>query len=103
MGQGPGPGPETVTLTGLSGTVLFTVETLSTTGTATGHGLLTLPAGSDEAAVDVLVSVARCDPHALIESKTSFTFVVHAAVGDREPALVAVTVAPQVGQTCRSC
>lgn len=42
--------------------------------------------------VPVLLGVARCDPHALIESKTSFTFPVSVRIWDAEPVPVKVTV-----------
>ena len=48
---------------------------------------------SDErpsARIGIRIHAARCDPHALIEYKRTFTFSVWIRVGDREPALVDV-------------
>jgi hypothetical protein len=78
-------GPEPVVVTEMLGNILFTVRTA-------GAPVATLRAGQDSAAAEVVVQASRCDQHALIESKTSFTFRVFAAVGDREPVRVLVTV-----------
>jgi hypothetical protein len=40
--------------------------------------------------IGVRIHAARCDPHALIEYKRTFTFSVWIRVGDREPTLVDV-------------
>jgi hypothetical protein len=69
------------------GNVIFTIT--PTGGSASRPGL----AVSDERPSDrigVRIRAARCDPHALIEYKRTFTFSVRIRVGDREPALVDV-------------
>jgi hypothetical protein len=71
----------------LVGNVIFTLE--PTEGPASRPGL----AVSDERPSDrigVRIHAARCDPHALIEYKRTFTFSVWIRVGDRDPALVDV-------------
>lgn len=75
-----------VRVTELSGTILFSVD-------RRGDGdLLRLPAGQDASTVEVVVSATRCDPHALTESKRSFTFPVYASLDGAEPVLLQVTV-----------
>jgi hypothetical protein len=71
----------------LVGNVIFTLE--PTEAQASRPGL----AVSDERPSDrigVRIHAARCDPHALIEYKRTFTFSVWIRVGDRDPALVDV-------------
>jgi hypothetical protein len=71
----------------LVGNVIFNLG--PTEGSASRPGL----AVSDErpsARIGVRIHAARCDPHALIEYKRTFTFSVWIRVGDREPALVDV-------------
>lgn len=43
------------------------------------------------ASADVVVAATRCDPHALTESKRSFTFPVRVALDGGEPVLLQVT------------
>jgi hypothetical protein len=71
----------------LVGNVIFNLG--ATSGSASRPGL----AVSDERPSDrirVRIHAARCDPHALIEYKRTFTFSVWIRVGDRDPALVDV-------------
>jgi hypothetical protein len=79
-----GTGP--VVVTELRGNVLFTVRPAAT------DPVVALPAGQRAAQVDVVVSAARCEAHALTESKTSFTFPLFAAVGAGEPVQILLTV-----------
>ena len=53
--------------------------------------LLVLDEGAPEASVDLVFRATRCDQHALIESKTSFTFPVSAVLGDGQAVVVPVT------------
>jgi hypothetical protein len=71
----------------LVGNVIFGLA--APEGSASGPGL----AVSDDrpsARIRVRIHAARCDPHALIEYKRTFTFSVWIRVGDRDPALVDV-------------
>jgi hypothetical protein len=54
-------------------------------------GPLPLTLDGQTSSVPVAVSPVRCDPHALIESKRSFTFPVFVALGDGEPVQTSVT------------
>jgi hypothetical protein len=56
---------------------------------------LELPAGAAAAEVPVVVTATRCDRHALVESKTAFTFPYLAAVDGGEPARLSVTARPE--------
>jgi len=69
--------------------ILFSVRT------ASRRPLLVLEDGVREATADLVLRATRCDQHALIESKTSFTFPVSATLGDREPAALQVTADEQ--------
>ena len=82
-------GEQPVRVTQLSGNILFTVRT-----PATEPVVVALPAGAATAAAEVRITATRCEPHALTESKRSFTFPLFAAVGDDEPAPVQVTADP---------
>ena len=53
---------------------------------------LALPAGADGAGVPVEVRPVRCDPHALLESKRTFSFPVFVALAGAEPLQVPVTL-----------
>jgi hypothetical protein len=71
----------------LVGNVIFTIS--PTEGSASRPGLeLSDERPSDR--IGVRIRAARCDPHALIEYKRTFTFSVWIRVGDRDPALVDV-------------
>lgn len=52
---------------------------------------LELAPGAGTAEAPVVVRAVRCDPHALIESKRTFTFPVFVALGDAEPLSLSVT------------
>lgn len=52
---------------------------------------LELAPGQGTADAPVVVRAVRCDPHALIESKRTFTFPVFVALGDAEPLSLSVT------------
>lgn len=92
--------PGAVVVPELLGSILFSVDAPR----------LELPAGAASAEVPVVVTAARCDRHALIESKTSFTFPYLAAVDGGEPARLSVTASPQgrvvlqalLDDTCRA-
>lgn len=73
----PRPGAEVV-LEGVSTSVVFTVEVLSP-----------LPATDD---IDVVVAAARCDPHALTESKKTFTFFLTFTNDGGDPVLIELPV-----------
>jgi hypothetical protein len=77
--------PGTVTVTELSGSILFSVA-----GTPPDP-LVELQAGADSAQAGVVLLASRCDQHALIESKTSFTFPLFARIDDGEPARLTTT------------
>lgn len=82
----PGGGTgEAVAVTAVSGSILFSVQLQQ-------PWPLTLDGDAAATEVPVLLTVARCDPHALIESKTAFTFPVSLQIGDAEPVPVQVTV-----------
>lgn len=75
-----------VVVTSVGGTILFSVEPAA-------EPLLVLPDGAPDAAAPVRLRATRCDPHALTESKRSFTFPVFVALDGAEPARVELTVA----------
>jgi hypothetical protein len=83
-------GPGEITVTGVGNSILFSVAP------ASGDPVLALPAAVDTAATEVVLTVARCDVHALIESKTSFTFPLQVAIGDADPVPVPVTAGDDV-------
>ena len=58
---------------------------------AVGPLPLVLGAAERQASTPVELNAARCDPHALIESKRTFTFAVYVSVGDEPPVQVGVT------------
>ena len=51
---------------------------------------VTLPAGEDELRIPVTFDAARCDPHALAETKQPFNFPMLVTVGDAEPVPIAL-------------
>lgn len=69
---------ETVAVEQAAGTVIFTLDVLS------GHGsdVVVLEDDQDRAMVDVEISAARCDPHALIESKKTYSFPLWVRLGE---------------------
>lgn len=73
-----------VVVTQVEGSVLFDIETAGTPA-------LVLEDGDDEASTEVVARATRCDPHARIESKRSFTFPVRTALGRGEPVPLPVT------------
>jgi hypothetical protein len=74
-----------VTVTELLGSILFSVA-----GTPPGP-LVELFPDAESAEAEVVLLASRCDQHALIESKTSFTFPLFATVDDGEPARLSTT------------
>lgn len=90
----------TVVVPELLGSILFSVDAPR----------LELAAGAASAEVPVVLTATRCDRHALIESKTSFTFPYLAAVDGGEPARLSVTAGAQgravlqslLDDTCRA-
>ena len=74
-----------VSVTELSGSILFSVA-----GTPPAP-LLDLPDGVQESAAPVVLLASRCDQHALIESKTSFTFPLFARIDGGDPARLSTT------------
>lgn len=74
-----------VAVAAVGSNLLFSVEPAA-------EPLLVLPDGSSDATVPVRLRATRCDPHALTESKRSFTFPVVVALDGGEPARVEVTV-----------
>jgi hypothetical protein len=83
------------------GNVIFGVTT------ATTAPVLTVDDAQPTASVEVTVSSARCDPHALTEYKRTFVFVVVVALGDDEPVRVDVRAEgaahDALGQILTSC
>jgi hypothetical protein len=71
----------TTTVEGLEGNVIFTLEAL----TDDAAPLLEVSDDSPSAAVGVAITASRCDPHALIEYKRTFTFVALVDVGADRP------------------
>jgi hypothetical protein len=71
----------------LVGNVIFNLGPTEGSGSRLG-----LAVGDDRpsARIGVRIHAARCDPHALIEYKRTFTFSVRIRVGDGDPALVDV-------------
>jgi hypothetical protein len=74
-----------VTVASVGSTILFSVE-------PGPEPLLQLGPDSSAAAAPLRLRAARCDPHALTESKRSFSFPAFVALDDDEPARVEVTV-----------
>jgi hypothetical protein len=87
----------TAELDELLGNVIFAVGTPAAPGAGTGaggaDGAPWLAVGDDRPAgrVPVTIEAARCDPHALIEYKRTFTFVAIVAVDGAPPVRVDVT------------
>jgi hypothetical protein len=77
-------GSAPVRVTDVQSSILFLLR-------PTGPLPLELPADGRRATLPVEVRAVRCDPHALIESKRSYTFPVFVAVGAAEPLQVPVT------------
>jgi len=71
-----------VTLTSMTGNIVFIV-TLS-------DEPRTLAPGEAEISVPAVISVGRCDPHVFAESKKTFVFPIHLAIGDADPAYVEI-------------
>jgi hypothetical protein len=74
-----------VRVTELLGSILFSVA-----GTPPVP-VVELSPDADSAEAEVVLLASRCDQHALIESKTSFTFPLFAAVDGGEPARLSTT------------
>lgn len=72
------PGVEAV-VDEVQGNVIFTVAT------ATTAPVLSVDDATPTAGVATTVTASRCDPHALIEYKRTFTFAVEVRLGDAEP------------------
>ncbi len=69
------------------------VEGATTLFTVAGRSTATLPAGGAEpVALDVVLTVTRCDAHAVAEDKKGYLLPVRVAVGGAEPVLVEVPV-----------
>jgi hypothetical protein len=87
----------TAELDELLGNVIFAVGTPAAPGTGTEAGAADgapwLAVGDDQPAgrVPVTIEAARCDPHALIEYKRTFTFVAMVSVDGAPPVRVDVT------------
>lgn len=62
------------------GTVIFSLRVLG----GTADAVVVLAEDQDLAEVEVEVSAARCDPHALIESKKTYSFPIWVRVGEAE-------------------
>lgn len=73
-----GASDQPVTINGVKGNVIFTVEA--------EPGALLAPMGADVATLEVPVTVraSRCDPHAFAESKKTFVFAAWIQVDGRE-------------------
>lgn len=72
-----------ITVTQLLGNILFDVTAAAP--------VLHLRPGADAVEAQVLVAATRCDPHALTESKTSFTFPLFAVLDAGEEVATSVT------------
>ncbi|MBW3659000.1 MAG: hypothetical protein KY457_10205 [Actinobacteria bacterium] len=81
-----GAATEEVVLEAVHGTVIFTLTVLA----PVPEVVLTLPEGESHAEVAVEVSAARCDPHALIESKKTYLFPLWVRAGDDEAIFLTV-------------
>jgi hypothetical protein len=77
-------GDAAVAVTALQSSIVFLVQ-------PTGDLPLELAPGERRAELPVEVRAVRCDPHALIESKRSYTFPVFVSVAGAEPLQVPVT------------
>ncbi len=69
--------PQPVTVTEVGGGIIFGVRLLD----ERSGPPVRLPAGRRRAAAPLEISASRCDPHALIESKRTFTFTVYVRLG----------------------
>jgi hypothetical protein len=78
---------EPVTLTAMTGNIVYIVELDAAANT-------TLAPGEASLEVPATVRVGRCDPHVFAESKKTFVFPVHLGVGDAEPAYVEIQPDP---------
>ena len=75
-----------VTITAMTGNIVFIIELADEPRTlAPGQASLSVPA---------VVRVGRCDPHVFAESKKTFVFPVHLAIGDAEPSYVEIQPDP---------
>ena len=77
-------GTAEVRLTDVQSSILFLLQ-------PAGGLPLALPPGRRRAALPVVLRAVRCDPHALLESKRSYTFPVFVALDGGEPLQVPVT------------
>lgn len=82
-------GQDAIVLEGMEGTVIFALTPFGDDDGA----LAELDRGGSRVEVEVEVSAARCDPHALVESKKTYLFPTWIRVGDAEP--VFLTVQPE--------
>lgn len=78
-----GSRPDPVRLTSTDGSVIFTLRT--------GPLPVDLPAGAARASVPVTFDAARCDPHALIESKRTYVFPLYVSLAGAEPLYTTVS------------
>jgi hypothetical protein len=78
------PAADVLRVTAVQSSILFLLQPLGTLP-------VELAAADRRASLPVRVTAVRCDPHARIESKRSYTFPVFVAVGDAEPLQVQVT------------
>ncbi|WP_433824795.1 hypothetical protein ACQP2E_21875 [Actinoplanes sp. CA-015351] len=75
----------TIRVTELDGNVLYRLA-------FPGAAEATVTAASPAAAIDIVVTPLRCDPHAFAEVKKPFEFPVHVALDDAEPLVSTVPV-----------
>lgn len=78
---------EAITLAGVQGTVVFTLEPADPSHQDAVQ-LARLEPGDDRVEVPVEVTAARCDPHAFIESKRTYVFAAWVGLGDGDPLFV---------------
>lgn len=79
---------EPLTVSGTQGNVIFTMGPLG----AAASPLLVLEPGQDRAEIPIEITVSRCDPHALADSKRTFFLPLWAAIGDGDELATFITV-----------
>lgn len=79
-------GDETVTITALRGMILYGMHAVQ----PTGQPIAVLPPGIESLSVPVVMTLARCDTHAVSQAPDGYSFRVWVAVGDHDAQLVTV-------------
>lgn len=79
-------GDETVTITALRGMILYGMHAVQ----PTGQPIAVLPPEVESLSVPVVMTLARCDTHAVSQAPDGYSFRVWVAVGDHDAQLVTV-------------